>query len=102
AALDRVVPRALGDVRDDETTPFGDGRAIAEARAMLHAAIAEARDEGRLPSAKHTAPPPVRPGAVHPGLAALRADLALRDLVGAARRPWPSSPAETVMASVAV
>lgn len=39
-ALDLVVPRALGDVTDREATPFGDARAIARARAMLHDVVA--------------------------------------------------------------
>lgn len=100
AALDRVVPRALGEVGDDERTPLGDGRAIAEARAMLHGAIATARAEGRLPSARATLQP--QGGRAHPGLATIRADLALRAFVGAPRDGAPSPGRRAAIGGVAV
>lgn len=55
-ALELVVPRALGEVGDDEPTPFGDGRAIARARSLLLDVIErdaqrEATDPARGPAA---------------------------------------------------
>lgn len=79
-ALDLVVPRALGDVSDDEPVRFGDARAIARARGMLHDVIARGVDAGRLPPGSPEpgigdvgAPPPT-----HPGLVAVRTAVALR------------------------
>jgi hypothetical protein len=85
-ALELVIPRALGDVDDDEVTPFGDGRAIARARSQLLDVIEQGARP--LPSSEEGDIIATRRRAAS-GLHALRATVAAHGLLAAWRQPPP-------------